>query len=108
MNGIDLNDCEIVNNGINDLLDDADLIKEQYFLEVSSTGIEKVLRKDKHFEENLSKEVIVNLFKSINNNKQIEGVLNKFDKDYIYIERNKEIISIDRKNIALIKLKFEW
>lgn len=35
--GIDLNDCERVNNGIMDLLDEADVIKEQYFLEVSST-----------------------------------------------------------------------
>ena len=35
---IDLDDCETVNNGINDILDSADYIKEQYFLEVSSTG----------------------------------------------------------------------
>ena len=36
--GIDLNDCEKVNDGINELLDEADYIKEQYFLEVSSPG----------------------------------------------------------------------
>lgn len=35
--GIDLQDCEKVNNAINDILDEADYIKEQYFLEVSST-----------------------------------------------------------------------
>ena len=35
--GIDLNDCEKVNNAINDILDEADYIKEQYFLEISST-----------------------------------------------------------------------
>ena len=39
---IDLNDCEKVNNEINDLLDEANYIKEQYFLEVSSTGLENV------------------------------------------------------------------
>ena len=44
--GIDLNDCEKVNDAITDLLDEADYIKEQYFLEVSSPGIERVLRKD--------------------------------------------------------------
>ena len=43
--GIDLNDCEKVNNEITDLLDEKDYIKEQYFLEVSSPGIERVLRK---------------------------------------------------------------
>ena len=35
-NGIDLNDCEKVSNSINEKLDEADYIKEQYYLEVSS------------------------------------------------------------------------
>lgn len=106
--GIDINDCEKVNNGINDLLDEADLIKEQYFLEVSSPGVERVLKKDKHFEENLGKKVEISLFKSIDNIKNVDGILNKFDNNYIYIEKNDELISIDRKNIALAKLKFDW
>ena len=62
---IDLNDCEKVNDGINDLLDKADYIKEQYFLEVSSTGLEKVLRRDEHLEQNIGKEVEVKLFKAV-------------------------------------------
>ena len=37
LEGININDCETVNNAINDILDEADYIKEQYFLEVSST-----------------------------------------------------------------------
>ena len=53
--GIDLTDCEKVNNEINDILDKADYIKQQYFLEVSSPGIERVLRKDKHLEDNWTK-----------------------------------------------------
>ena len=44
-NSISLEDCEKVNNEIEPLLDTADYIKEQYFLEVSSTGIERIIRK---------------------------------------------------------------
>ena len=44
-NGIDLNDCEKVNDAISDLLDEANYIKDQYFLEVSSPGIERIIRK---------------------------------------------------------------
>ena len=62
--GIDLNDCEKVNDGINDLLDQADYIKEQYFLEVSSPGIERVLRKDKHLEANIGVLVEIKMFKA--------------------------------------------
>ena len=87
---IDLNDCEKVNNEINDLLDEADYIKEQYFLEVSSTGLEKVLRKDKHLQDNIGEEVQVNLFKPVEimgkKQKEIVGVLKDFDKETMTIE----------------------
>ena len=67
---IDLNDCEKVNDGINEVLDSADYIKDQYFLEVSSTGIEKVLRKDRHLESNIGNKIEVKLFKPINKQKE--------------------------------------
>lgn len=70
--------------------------------------MERVLRKDKHLEQNIGKDVIVNLFKSLDNQKQFEGVLNKFDNNMICIKQNEKIIEIERKNIALIKTKFEW
>ncbi len=42
--GISIDDCEIVSNSISDLLDQADYIKEAYFLEVSSSGERKKLK----------------------------------------------------------------
>lgn len=77
---IDLNDCEKVNDGINDLLDKADYIKEQYFLEVSSTGLEKVLRRDEHLEQNIGKEVEVKLFKAIDLESNTENIENDASK----------------------------
>ena len=62
-NGISLEDCEKVNNAITDKLDEADYIKDAYFLEVSSCGVEKRIRKDKHLEEALGMEVQIDLFK---------------------------------------------
>ena len=64
--GIDLEDCEKVNNAITEILDEKDYIKDQYFLEVSSPGIERILRKDWQIEENIGKEVEVKLFKPFN------------------------------------------
>lgn len=108
--GISLEDCEKVNNAITDILDEKNYIKDQYFLEISSPGIERVLRKEKHFEENIGKQVAINLFKPINNEKQIIGILEKFDQDNIYIKYNNynDIIKIDRKNISLIKTVYNW
>ena len=107
-NGIDLNDCEKVSDGINELLDDADYIKEQYFLEVSSPGIERILRKDKHFKDNIGNTVEVKLFKSINKEKSIVGNLKEFNEESIKIENENGQIQIDRKKIAQIKTVYNW
>ena len=105
---IDLNDCEKVNNLINPILDKEDLIKEMYFLEVSSPGIERVLRKEKHLKDNIGKEVEIKLFKPIEEKKEYEGILNSFDKNNISLKINEKEIIIDRKNLSIMKLKYNW
>lgn len=106
--GIDLTDCEKVSNEINPLLDEADYIKEMYFLEVSSPGIERVLRKEKHFEEAQGKEIEIKLFKPIEKQKEYIGILQKWDENIIYLQIEENEIQIERKNISLMKLKFNW
>ena len=103
--GIDLNDCEKVSNEINEKLDEADYIKEQYFLEVSSPGVERILRKDIHLEQNIGKQVEVKLFKKdATGQKNYIGELKNFNEETIIID---EII-IERKNISQIKTIYEW
>ncbi len=106
--GIDLNDCEKVSNEINDLLDKADYIKEQYYLEVSSPGIERILKKDKHLEQNIGKKVDVKLFKKDKKGKkEYKGILKKFNQEEIIIEA-EETTQIERKNISQIKTIYDW
>lgn len=105
---ISLEDCEKVNNEIEELLDSADYIKEQYFLEVSSTGVEKIIRKQKHLEDNIDELINIKLFKPVNNSKEFIGTLKKFDDETIYIQIDNEIIELERKNISLIKKYFDW
>lgn len=128
-NGISLDDCEKVNDSITDMLDEANYIKEQYFLEVSSPGVERTLRKDKHLQTVLNQKIEVNLFSPIslkdeenkestdkkcknkNSTKQIVGILKKFDDNNIKIQildQNERIIDIERKNISNMKLKYNW
>jgi len=103
--GIDLNDCEKVSNEINEKLDEADYIKEQYYLEVSSPGVERVLRKDRHLEQNIGKKVEAKLFKKDENgSKNYIGELKEFNEETVTIDE----VKIERKNIAQIKTIFEW
>ena len=107
--GIDLNDCEKVSDGINEMLDTANYIKEQYFLEVSSPGIERVLRKDKHLKDNIEKEIDIKLFKPIEGKKELVGILKDFNDEIIIVEQeDTQKNKIERKNISLMKLKYNW
>lgn len=106
--GITLDDCEKVNNAISDILDEADYIKEQYFLEISSCGLERILRKDKHLKSNIGKNIEINLFKSLDGKKQYRGILNSFDEESITITIENLQKKIERKEIAQIKTIYEW
>lgn len=106
--GISLEDCEKVSNAVSDILDKEDIIKEQYFLEVSSTGVERVLRNDKHLKDNLEKEVEVKLFKNQEGKKVYNGTLKEFNENSVTLEEMDKIINLDRKNIAIIKTIYKW
>ena len=107
--GITIEDCEKVNDAIKDKLDEEDYIKQQYFLEVSSPGIERILRKDKHLEQNIGKEININLFKKDNEgNKNYKGILKSYSSEEIVIKQESKEIKIERKNISQIKTIYNW
>ena len=107
-NGISLEDCEKVNNEITDLLDEADYIKEQYFLEVSSPGIERVLRKDWQLKKYIGSKVQINLFKKDENGfKEYIGVLKQVEVETLAIEQEGTEYEVQRKNISQVKTIYE-
>jgi ribosome maturation factor rimP len=105
--GVDISDCENVNNAINDILDEKDFIKGHYYLEVSSAGLEKTLRLDKHFENNIGNKIQISLYKPINNSKNVIGILKDYNDEKVIVESD-EIIEINKNDISLIKTVFDW
>ena len=106
--GINIQDCEKVNNGINDILDEADIIKDQYYLEVSSPGLERVLKKENHFLSQIGKKVNVNLFKPIDKKKEFQGILKEYNSSSIVIETEENNIEFNLKDVALVKTVFDF
>ena len=107
-NLISLDDCEKVNNAITDMLDEADYIKDQYFLEISSSGVERHIRKDSQLQEHIGKDIDVKLFKPLNKQKELEGNLKQFDEKTITLIIDEEEITIERSNISSMKRAFKW
>ena len=102
--GVMIEDCEKVNQAIDEILDTADMIKTSYFLEVSSPGIERILRKPWHFEKQIGNKIQLKLFKSVNQQKNLEGILRSFQEDRVELQIEDECIEIEKKNIAIAKV----
>lgn len=101
---VDLDECEKISRILSDYLDEKDLIKEQYFLEVSSSGLEKHIRLEEHYKEAINKEIEISLYMAIEGNKNIKGILNSFDEEAIVVDD----VKIERKNISSINRTFDW
>lgn len=109
--GITIDDCELVSKALSDLLDVHDYISESYMLEVSSPGLGRQLRRDRHFEKSIGEEVEVKLYKAINKKKEYIGFLKAFDKDTITIEledESKTEMVIPRNQISIVRLTFDF
>lgn len=107
--GIDINDCELVSRAYSDIVDTDDFIEDAYILEVSSPGLGRALKKDKHLERSIGEEVEMKLYKALEGQKEFVGRLQAFDKDTITIETedgNKNVF--ERSNVALIRLTIDF
>jgi len=102
--GISLDDCEKVNNEIKETIDEANPIEEQYFLEISSPGIERLLRKDWQLKKFKGEEVNIKLFKKDENGKkEYTGTLGDITENTLDVETEGENTTIDRKIISQVK-----
>ena len=106
--GVNVEDCEKVSRDLSDALDKEDFIEDAYILEVSSPGLGRTLKKDKHLEKSLGSDVEVKTYKPIEKCKEFAGVLKAYDKDTVTIELESKEMTFMKSDIALIRLAFDF
>lgn len=106
--GVDLDDCQMVSEKLSAVLDEKDPIAENYLLEVSSPGLDRVLKKDKDFIRYNGRDVDIQLFKPINGSKQYTGVLQGYSDTTIEFLINGESETFERTAIAQIRLHLDF
>lgn len=106
--GVNINDCENVSRALSDALDREDFIPDAYILEVSSPGLGRTLKKDKHLQASIGQEVEIKLFKPIDKCKEFRGVLESFDGECIIIREGETAKTFARSDIALIRLALDF
>ena len=104
--GITLSDCEALSRRVSDLMDEKDPIKDPYFLEVSSPGLNRTLFTNEHYTRFIGSEVLVKLAKAIEGTKTIKGILKENNETSITVEGTEEII-IPKDKIKSVNLEGE-
>ena len=97
--GISLDDCEAYHKAVRSIADTVDYD----FMEVSSPGIDRPLKKDRDFERNLGSEIEVKLFKPMDGAKLLTGILAGLEDGEILLETAEGMKRIPRKAAALVK-----
>lgn len=112
--GIDIEECAFVSEHLSESLDqlDPDPIPQAYFLEVSSPGAERPLKKEKDYERALGEYIHVSLYQAIDGEKQFEGFLQSVTAEELVMKiriktREKELV-IERSNVAKARLAIQF
>ena len=103
--GIDLDDCQSLSEKLGAVLDRDPVIDGPYILEVSSPGIDRVLKKDRDFVREAGKIVDVTLYVPIEGKKNFTGVLEYRDKDFLKLA---EIAPLPREKVAQVRLHIDF
>ena len=103
--GIDLDDCQAISEQLSARLDQVDIIGGAYILEVSSPGIDRILKKDKDFIREAGKVVDVTLYAPLNGKKLFVGELEGRDEKFL---RLKDREPLPREKVAQVRLHIDF
>lgn len=102
--GFSIQDCEKVSRYLEKKLEEDDFIEKAYILEVSSPGIDRILKKDSEYVKYKGKIVDVKLYKPIDKVKEFQGELIGLIDDQIVINEDGKELKFDRKDVAVCRL----
>ena len=103
--GIDLDDCKVLSEKLGEILDRENVIEGSYILEMSSPGLDRVLKKDRDFVREAGKKVDVTLYAPIDGKKNFTGVLEYRDKDFLKLA---EVEPLPIEKVAQVRLHIDF
>ena len=106
--GINLDDCTEMSRSLEKKLDNLEALKNPYYLEISSPGLDRPLKTKDDYRRNVGNEVDVKLYAPIDGQKEFSFVLEKYDDENIYFMKDEEELAIPIKSISSMKQTIEF
>ena len=101
-------DCQAVSEKLSKILDEKDPISDNYLLEVSSPGLDRVLKKEKDFIRYQGRDVDIHFFKPHNGTKLLTAVLKGREGDVLTVSHDETEETLDMKDISQIRLHIDF
>lgn len=110
--GIDIEQCALVSERLSEILDEKDPIEQNYYLEVSSPGAERPLKKESDFEKSVGKFIYVKTYEPIKDMKEFQGYLRSYTEEGLELEvrikTRKLTVFIEKEKIAKARLAIDF
>ena len=101
--GVSFDQCEALSRRLDPLLDEEDFIPQSYYLEVSSPGLMRPLRRPEHFTATIGMEVEVKLYQPRNGQRQLVALLEDYQDGVMTLKQDQEQFSLPVKDCAWVK-----
>lgn len=106
--GISIDDCVLISRALEAKLDADDFIEDAYILEVSSPGLGRTLKKEKHFQRSIGQSVDIKLYKAIDKQKEFTGILKEYSKEKIILSIDGADQEFETKSVASARLSLDF
>ena len=106
--GVDIEDCEKIHRAVDPILDEKDPIAESYHFEVCSAGLERALKRPEDFTRFMDSPILIKLYRPRNGLKEIPAVLRGYEDGRITAEAGKELLTFEKSEVALVRLRVEF
>lgn len=110
--GIDIEHCALVSERLSEMLDAEDPIEQNYFLEVSSPGAERPLKKESDYQRAIGQYIHVKTYEAVNGLKEFEGILTAYNEQGleidIRIKTRKIKVQLAKEKVAFARLAINF
>lgn len=106
--GVDIDDCEAISRAMDPILDAHDPIENSYHFEVCSAGLERALKRPGDFVRFMGSPVTVKLYRPHNGQKELPGILQGYDQGRITLQTPAETLTLEKSQVALVRLRVEF
>lgn len=106
--GLEIEDCQTVSSALEEKLDKIDPIVESYYLEVSSPGLDRALKKERDFVRQAGDVVEMTTFAPVDGRKQWVGVLRGLEDGNVVLDIDGEEVRMPREKVSMVRLHIEF